>query len=156
MKIYSLQEIKDIWRKYKAKKCLECDNGEIVRNGSSPNGGWVSYYKCTSCKTEYEWQESDREQSEPDLRSNADENGSFLFNKKLIEKAITNDKPCYTIGVDIYDKNNLAYCLSKKVGDTVEVILSKVIREETEFRQEVENLAKYFDANIFANRKNTK
>ena len=75
--------------------------------------------------------------------------GSFMFDKELIEKAITTDKPYYAIGVDTYDKDNLAYCLTRKIGDTIEVLLSKVSREETEFRQEVENLAKYFEAEVF-------
>lgn len=75
--------------------------------------------------------------------------GSFVFDKELIEKAMTADKPYYAIGVDAYDKNNLAYCLTRKTGDKIEVLLSKVSREETEFRQEVENLAKYFEADIF-------
>lgn len=74
MKIYSLQEIKDLWWKHNNKKCLECDYGEIKHTGSSPNGGWVSYYECESCKTKYEWQDSDMRQTLPDLRSNADEN----------------------------------------------------------------------------------
>ena len=76
---------------------------------------------------------------------------SFVFDKELIEKAITADKPYYAIGVDTYDKNNLAYCLTRKTGDTIEVLLSKVSREETKFWQEVDNLAKYFDADVFKN-----
>ncbi len=75
--------------------------------------------------------------------------GSFVFDKELIEKAMTTDKPYYAIGVDTYDKDNLAYCLTRKMGDTIEVLLSKVSREETEFLQEVDNLAKYFDADVF-------
>lgn len=75
--------------------------------------------------------------------------GSFVFDKELIEKAMTTDKPYYAIGVDTYDKDNLAYCLTRKIGDTIEVLLSKVSRKETEFRQEVENLAKYFEADVF-------
>jgi len=62
---------------------------------------------------------------------------------------MTTNKPYYAIGVDTYDKDNLAYCLTRKIGDTIEVLLSKVSREETEFKQEVENLAKYFEADIF-------
>lgn len=75
--------------------------------------------------------------------------GSLLFDKELIEKAMAADKPYYAIGVDTYDKDNLAYCLIRKIGNTIEVLLSKVSREETEFRQEVENLAKYFEADVF-------
>lgn len=72
-----------------------------------------------------------------------------VFDTELLEKAITADKPYYAIGVDTYDKDNLAYCLTRKIGETIEVLLSKVSREETEFRQEVENLAKYFEADVF-------
>jgi len=72
-----------------------------------------------------------------------------IDDKGLIEKAMTTNKPYYAIGVDTYDKDNLAYCLTRKIGDTIEVLLSKVSREEAEFLQEVDNLAKYFDADVF-------
>lgn len=92
--------------------------------------------------------EQNLDKSEKALRISS-VSGSFLFDKELIEKAMTADKPYYAIGVDTYDKDNLAYCLTRKIGDTIEVLLSNVSREETEFRQEVENLAKYFDADVF-------
>jgi hypothetical protein len=79
----------------------------------------------------------------------ANVSGSFLFDKNLIEKAMTADKPYYAIGVDTYDKDNLAYCLTRKIDGVIEILLSKVSRGETEFRQEVENLAKYFEADVF-------
>ena len=60
------------------------------------------------------------------------------------------NKPYYAISVDTCDKkDNFAYCLARKTGDTIEVLLSKVIREDTEFWQEVDNLAKYFNADVF-------
>ena len=80
-------------------------------------------------------------------------NSSFLFDKELIEKAMITDKPHYAIGIDTSDKDNLAYCLTRKIGDTIEVLLCKISRKETEFRQEVENLAKYFEADIFESKK---
>jgi hypothetical protein len=76
--------------------------------------------------------------------------GSFIFDKDLIEKAMTADKPYYAMGVDTYDKCNLAYCLTRKIDGVIEVLLSKTMRDETEFKQEVETLAKCFDADVFA------
>ena len=77
-----------------------------------------------------------------------DVSGSFLFDKSLLDKAIIK-QPYYAIGVDTYDKNALAYCLCRKVDGVVEILLCNRMREETEFKQEVENLAKYFNADVF-------
>ena len=72
------------------------------------------------------------------------------FDKDMIEKAMTADKPYYAIGVDTYDKDNLSYCLTRKIDGVIEVLLSKTMSEdEIEFKQEVDNLAKYFDADVF-------
>jgi hypothetical protein len=65
--------------------------------------------------------------------------GSFLFVKQ----------PKYVIGVDPYEKDALAYCLTRKVDGVVEILLCKTMRDEKEFKQEVENLAKYFNADVF-------
>lgn len=56
----------------------------------------------------------------------------------------------YIIGVDTYDKNMLAYCLMRKNMETKlsEVVLAKTIRDEKAFKEEVKNLAKYFNAKI--------
>lgn len=75
--------------------------------------------------------------------------GSFIFNKDSIEKAMTSDKPYYAMGVDTYDKSNLAYCLTRKIDGVIEVLLSKTMRDETEFKQEIETLASCFDADVF-------
>lgn len=77
-----------------------------------------------------------------------DVSGSFLFDKSLLEKAIIK-QPYYAMGVYTYDKNTLSYCLSRKVDGVVEILLCKTMRDETEFNQEVENLAKYFNADVF-------
>ena len=74
--------------------------------------------------------------------------GSFLFDKALLEKA-TIKQPEYVIGVDTYDKDTLAYCFGRKVDGVFEIILAKTMRDEKEFKQEVENLAKYFNADVF-------
>lgn len=73
--------------------------------------------------------------------------GSFLFDKTLLEK-VTIKQPEYVIGVDTYDKDALAYCFGRKVDGVFEIMLSKTMRDEKEFKQEVENLAKYFNANV--------
>ena len=78
----------------------------------------------------------------------ADVSGSFLFDKSLLEKA-TIKQPEYVMGVDTYDKDALAYCLSRKVDGVVETLLCKTMRDEIEFKQEVENLVKYFNADVF-------
>lgn len=70
--------------------------------------------------------------------------GSFLFDKALLKKATI--KPEYVMGVDTYDKDALAYCFGRKVDGVFEIMLSKTMRDEKEFKQEVENLAKYFNA----------
>ena len=75
--------------------------------------------------------------------------GSFIFDKDLIEKAMTAKKPYYAIGVDTYGKGNLAYCLTRKIDGVIEVLLSKTMRDETEFKQEVETLTKCFEADVF-------
>ena len=74
--------------------------------------------------------------------------GSFLFDKSLLEKSIIK-QPEYVMGVDTYDKDALAYCFGRKVDGVFEIMLSKTMRDEKEFKQEVENLAKYFNADVF-------
>lgn len=77
-----------------------------------------------------------------------DISSSFLFNKSMLDKAIIK-QPYYAMGVDTYDKDALTYCLSRKVDGVVEILLCKTMSDETEFNQEVENLAKYFNADVF-------
>lgn len=74
--------------------------------------------------------------------------GSFLFDKALLDKAIIK-QPEYVIGVDTYDKEAFAYCFGRKVDGVFEIMLAKTMRDENEFKQEVENLTKYFNANVF-------
>jgi len=73
--------------------------------------------------------------------------GSTVFSKELLDK-ITVEKPYYCIGIDNYDKKALAYCLSRKVNENVEIILCKTMTNEDEFEKEVNNLSKYFDCDI--------
>ena len=74
--------------------------------------------------------------------------GSFLFDKDLLEKA-TIKHPKYVIGVDTYDKDALTYCFGRILYGVFEIMLSKTMRDKKEFRQEVENLVKYFNADVF-------
>lgn len=75
---------------------------------------------------------------------------NFLFDNELTEKAMNQTR--YVIGVDPCDENNRAYCLGRTVNGVFEVMLAKVISDEDEFKQEVENLSKYFNASVFCNK----
>ena len=68
----------------------------------------------------------------------------------LLENAAIK-QPEYVMGVDTYDKDALTYCFGRKVDGVFEIMLAKTMRDENEFKQEVENLAKYFNANVFRN-----
>lgn len=72
----------------------------------------------------------------------------FNFKRMEIIKSTVNE-PYYAIGIDAYDKNNLCYCLSRKIGAVVEILLCKTMSDEDRFKEEVENIAKYFNAEIF-------
>jgi hypothetical protein len=74
--------------------------------------------------------------------------GSFLFDKTMLEKT-TIKQPEYVMGIDTYDKDTLTYCFGRKVDGVFEIMLAKTMRDENEFKQEVENLAKYFNADVF-------
>lgn len=54
----------------------------------------------------------------------------------------------YVIGVDSLDKNACAYCLTREVDGKIDVLLTKRMRNEAAFNEEVENLSKYFNAAI--------
>ncbi len=54
--------------------------------------------------------------------------------------------PEYFIGVDAYEKDTRAYCLIRRVNSVTEVLLSKVIKDENTFEEEVKTLSKYFNA----------
>jgi len=67
------------------------------------------------------------------------------FNQKMIENITPKDVK-YFIGIDTYNEDSSAYCLSRTVGDNIEVILCKTNRNKEEFEEEVKNLKKYFNA----------
>lgn len=72
----------------------------------------------------------------------------FLFDKSIFDK-ITTKQPYYAMAVDNHNKDALVYCLSRKIDGVVEILLCKTMRDEKEFNNEFENLAKYFNADIF-------
>jgi len=73
---------------------------------------------------------------------------SFVFDPALLDK-IKVDAPTYSIGVDTYDENSLAYCFCKHLDGKVEILLAKTMRSKKDFKEEVSNLSKYFNAKIF-------
>lgn len=66
---------------------------------------------------------------------------------KRLEK-LRKENPEYVIGVDLNDEGASGYCLVKKIGKTMTVLLCKGINDKDEFELEVNNLAKYFNAKI--------
>jgi len=93
MKSYSLQEIQKLWWAGQIKRCLECVKGKVIHTGNSPQGGWVAYYTCDCCGTNYEYQDSDMGQTLPSLRSNADENPNLLKIKQEVVRMKFKDAP---------------------------------------------------------------
>lgn len=57
--------------------------------------------------------------------------------------------PNYVIGVDSYNKKALCYTLVKKTGSSIEILLCKTLQDEERFKDEVENLSKYFNAVVY-------
>jgi hypothetical protein len=78
---------------------------------------------------------------------NNKENNS-VFDLKTIKQLELTEKPIYMIGVSTYDKKVLAYCLTRKHKEKTEVVLLNQRNDEKEFKKEVNNLAKYFEATI--------
>lgn len=74
---------------------------------------------------------------------------NHLFDQKLLKRALATSKsnpPRFYIGMNALDKKALSYCLMRKFNGIMEVVLAKTMRDETLFNQEVDNLAKYFEA----------
>lgn len=59
------------------------------------------------------------------------------------------NKVYYVMGVDTYDEGSPTYCLMRRLNGKTEILLSKTIRDDATFKEEVENLVKYFDAITF-------
>jgi len=69
----------------------------------------------------------------------------YVLQNKTIEQ-LTKQQEQYFIGIDQYDANTFVYCLAKRVNDTYEILLAKRMTDEKEFNEEVQNIAKYFNA----------
>jgi len=73
----------------------------------------------------------------------------YVFSNALMQEwSLGKEISKYVIGVDTYDHSSMSYCLVKKVGEKMEVMLSKRMFDKEEFDEEVKNLAKYFNAKI--------
>lgn len=77
-----------------------------------------------------------------------DISNNFVFNHNLLTQLTQKESPNYYIGVDTYDKNALAYCLTRRLDGKTEIILLKTMASEKEFKEEVENISKYFNAKV--------
>lgn len=54
----------------------------------------------------------------------------------------------YVLGVDTLDDDANAYCLMRVSGDNKEVILCKSLKKGDDFDSEINNLARYFNADL--------
>ncbi len=86
--------------------------------------------------------------------SNLKETDTLVFNKTYMQLAIngkdnavlTSDGQKFFIGVDTYNEDNMAYCLARELNGVKEIINIKKMRDKDAFEQEVNNIAKYFEA----------
>jgi len=71
------------------------------------------------------------------------------LNKKILSRLaeLSKDSPRHVIGA-FYDEPLYGYCLATRQGDNINILLSKIMKDKVKFEQEVENLAKYFNATI--------
>jgi hypothetical protein len=74
-------------------------------------------------------------------------NNELNKNNKISEK-ISTTEPYYLIGIDTYDKDMFCYCLCRKISNCTEILLSKKLKDKKEFYNEIEHIAKYFNADI--------
>lgn len=58
----------------------------------------------------------------------------------------TPKKVAYYMGIDNYDEDNNAYCLVRNTDGVIDIIFCKTIKDKKEFKKEIKNLAKYFNA----------
>ncbi len=71
-----------------------------------------------------------------------------VFNSSLFGNIKVSPKWKYSIGVDMYDENNFAYCLLRDHDKSSEVVLSQIIKDRIEFINAVKTLSKCFSAVI--------
>lgn len=75
-----------------------------------------------------------------------------VFDIKKLE-SVKSSPPTYVIGTDTYDENAFTFCLSKIENGKLEILLLKSFNKEEKFKEEVENLSKYFNATIYKDKK---
>lgn len=80
---------------------------------------------------------------------NNKENNS-VFDLKTMKELELDDiaTPTYVIGTSTYDKKIFTYILLRKYENETEFLLLNQRNDETEFKKEVSDLAKYFEATI--------
>lgn len=83
-----------------------------------------------------------------DVKEYSYDEAIIFFDRLLLDKALKQTK--YVIGVDTYDKYASAYCLGRKIDGVFEIILCKTMYDKNEFKQEVENLSKYFNVDVIS------
>jgi len=82
-----------------------------------------------------------------------DNNTTPVIPVALLEEYIAKVKatpPRYVMGIDTATKGNYAFCLMVKTGDDSRVVLAKTSHDEDKFSEEVTNLVKYFNAELFS------
>ncbi len=75
-------------------------------------------------------------------RKSPAESSNRLFSEEVLNRAIVNSE--YFISIDLLDRPT--YCFGRKIGDKMEILLTKTITDQKAFELEVDNLVKYFDA----------
>ena len=75
-------------------------------------------------------------------------NSGFVFDPTLLDK-LKDDAPTYSIGVDTHDEKSLAYCFCRHLNGKADLLLAKTMRSKKQFKEEVSNLSKYFNAEIY-------
>lgn len=75
--------------------------------------------------------------------------GGPIFEREMLENIIVGIPYRYRIFTDTYDEKAPTYIFGRFTSNppnkSFEILLSKTMRDEKEFKQEVENLAKYFN-----------
>ena len=68
------------------------------------------------------------------------------INTHLFSVGINNIPITYLIGIDVQEINT--YILEQTIGEKIYILLQKQIHNDAEFKEEVLNLQKYFEAKI--------
>lgn len=54
----------------------------------------------------------------------------------------------YFLGVDDMDEKNLCYCLVKNTEGLIDVLLSKKLKDKSQFEKEIKSISEIFNAKI--------